>query len=289
MKIEDSQTQRSRRDFLKLMGFSAVSMAMSQTIDVAASEGVIGERFGWLIDITRCVNCGACSRACKESNNLPPVSTEPTDWTFDTWTYIDSAAVPISSGESPVYSVKRQCMHCLEPACASACPVGALHQTSEGAVIYDVDLCMGCRYCMLACPFDVPHFDWQSGLTPMIGKCTLCRDRREQGLAPACVEACPVGTLEFGTRERVLAIAKARIKDNPNRYFDKIYGEHEAGGTSVLYISPVPFEKLGFRTDIINEPLPPLTWNILKNVPIVAAGMALAMSGTTWFTGRQKE
>ncbi len=291
MNPNDAPVQRSRRDFLKMMGLSALTVAMTQAVDKAYAEGVSeeagAEQFGWLIDITRCVDCGSCTRACKEWNNLPPALVEPDGWAFDTWTYIDKVEVPTTVGEGAVYSVKRQCMHCLDPACVSACPVAALHQTPEGAVVYDVSRCIGCRYCMLACPYDVPRFEWREGLTPVIGKCILCADRREQGLNPACVDACPTGTLEFGTRERLLAVAKARIKADPDRYVNHIYGEHEVGGSAVLYLSPVPFEELGFRTDLPADPLPELTWNIMTRIPAVAVGMAVAMGGTAFITHRR--
>ncbi len=293
MNPNDAPVQRSRRDFLKMMGLSALTVAMTQAVDTAYAEGVSpedeGERVGWLIDLTRCVDCGSCSRACKEENNLPPSPSEPREWTFDTWTYINNAEVPTSVGESAVYSVKRQCMHCLDPACVSACPVAAMNQLADGSVVYDVSRCIGCRYCMLACPYDVPRFEWDEGLTPVVGKCILCTDRREQGLNPACVDACPTGTLDFGTRERMLAVAKARIKADPDRYVPHIYGEHEVGGSAVLYLSPVPFEELGFRTDLPTDPLPELTWNIMTRIPAVAMGMAVAMSGTAFITHRRGE
>ena len=291
MTSKDLPSLRSRRDFLKMMGLSALALAMSQAVDTALAEGTLDkanpDQIGWLIDLTRCVDCGACSWACKEWNQLPSTAAEPREWTFDTWTFIENVEVPTALGDQAVCSVKRQCMHCLEPACVSACPVAALHQLADGSVVYDVSLCMGCRYCMLACPFDVPHFEWNEGLTPVIGKCILCTDRRESGLNPACVDACPTGTLEFGTRERMLAVARARIETDPERYVDHIYGEHEVGGTGVLYLSPVPFEQLGFRTDLATDPLPELTWNIMTRIPAVAVGVVVAMSGMAIITHRR--
>ncbi len=291
MTVNNVSKLHSRRIFLKTMGLSALALSMGQAIEAAAAEESPNEtdveQFGWLIDLTRCADCGACMQACKEENNLPPTVSAPPELTFNTWTFVETIEVPTTLGKGAVYSVKRQCMHCLEPACASACPVAALHQTPEGAVVYDVSLCMGCRYCMLACPFDIPHFEWNEGLTPVIGKCLLCPNRRVDGLKPACVDICPTGTLEFGSRERMLAIARARLEANPDRYVNHIYGEHEVGGTGVLYLSGIPFEKLGFRTDLTTEPLPELTWNIMTRIPAVAVGMTVGMSGIAAITHRR--
>ena len=165
--------------------------------------------------------------------------------------------------------VMQRCLHCLEPACVSACPTTALQRQSDGPVSYEVDQCIGCRYCMLACPWDVPTADWNTR-APKISKCTHCADRAVQPPAvafngqplsdaaakqfantmaiPACVKACPADALRYGTRDEMLALAHKRIADRPDRYVNHIYGEKELGGTSVLYLSRVPFEKLGFPT-----------------------------------------
>jgi Fe-S-cluster-containing dehydrogenase component len=149
-------------------------------------------------------------------------------------------------------------MHCVHPACASVCMMQALHKGAHGVVEYDVTKCIGCRNCQIACPFNVPKFEFDKA-TPKIVKCELCRHRVQAGLAttdgfsrypagqgPACCEVCPRGAVIYGTREELLLEAKRRIQENPTRYFEsRVYGETEGGGTQVLYLSHVPFEKLG--------------------------------------------
>ena len=164
--------------------------------------------------------------------------------------------------------VKRQCMHCETPACAAACLTKALHKTDEGPVVWRASKCLGCRYCMMACPFDVPKFEYNSAV-PRILKCRMCLERLRDGEVPACVENCPAEALTFGKRGELLEIARQRIYQNPGDYVSHIYGEHEAGGTNWLYISPVPFDQLGFRTDLDTTAYPEFTRDFLTSVPIV--------------------
>jgi Fe-S-cluster-containing dehydrogenase component len=151
--------------------------------------------------------------------------------------------------------IRQMCMHCDTPTCASVCPVGAVVKTSAGPVLYNEDKCMGCRYCMQACPFGVPRYQWDSAL-PRVRKCTLCNDRVAAGLATACATVCPTGATKFGDRDELIEEATARIRANPDKYVNHIYGVDEVGGTSVLLISDVPFESLGYRTNLSKEPLP---------------------------------
>jgi len=167
-------------------------------------------------------------------------------------------------------------MHCLEPACASACFVAALRKSEAGPVVYDADRCIGCRYCMMACPFGVPTFDWESALG-RIQKCDLCADRTSNGGATACAEACPSGTVTFGHRGELIAEAWRRI-DSDDAYVRHVYGEHEVGGTSVLYISDVPFEALGFATTLPDVPLPEYTWKVTRLIPPVAATIVASIA-----------
>jgi Fe-S-cluster-containing dehydrogenase component len=258
----------NRRDLLKTLG--AAGGAALAGRPAAAQEAVpyAGDTVGVLVDTTKCMGCRMCEVACAQANGLPEPetdvdlstlrSTSPTQW---------SVVNRMETERGPV-NVKRQCMHCLQPACASACLTNAMHRTGEGAVIWRAGKCMGCRFCMVSCPFDVPKFEYDSA-NPKIQKCVLCWDRLEDGKQPACVENCPFGCLEFGRRSELLDIARARIYSEPDKYVHHIYGEHEAGGAAFLYLSSVPFEQLGLRTDIGTTAYPVYTKEFLYAVPLV--------------------
>jgi formate dehydrogenase iron-sulfur subunit len=232
-----------------------------------------------LIDLTLCVGCNACQMACKEANHLPEAEKEEKALSATAYTALD---------EYDGVFVRRMCQHCDDPTCASVCPVGAFTKMPEGPVVYDENKCIGCRYCMQACPFQVPRYEWSSTY-PRIQKCVLCHDRLAQGLPTACSEACPSGATAFGERDEMLKIAGERLAAEPDKYVQKIYGQKEVGGTSVFYISAVPFENLGFRTSLQNTPLPQLTWNALSKIPgIVTVGGTL-LFGIWWITNRREE
>jgi len=178
-------------------------------------------------------------------------------------------------------------MHCLHPACVSVCTVGALSKTEEGPVVYDTSKCIGCRYCQYACPFGVPKFEWENPLG-LIGKCTFCADRLADGLIPACAEACPAGALTFGTRKQMLQEARKRIEQNPDRYIDHIYGETEGGGTSILFLSDIPFEELGFPT-LGSAPVTHASVMVANATPVTFATAAAVFSGIYWLTKRRNE
>ena len=260
----------NRRNFFKVLGVTGATLAIgNETVaKPSATEDEIKEFKAILYDSTRCVGCQTCEFSCAEAHNLP----EPTGYpeagkirkTDETCRTVVNA-YETSQGE--VY-VKRQCMHCNQPACASACLTQAMHKTIEGPVIWREDKCMGCRYCMVSCPFDVPKFEYHSA-NPKITKCNMCFERQEEGKLPACVENCPGEALTFGTRRELISEARKRIAENPDTYYDHIYGETEAGGTSFLYLSPVPFEELGFNTKIQNSSYPALTKGFLYSVPTV--------------------
>jgi formate dehydrogenase iron-sulfur subunit len=230
-----------------------------------------------LIDLTLCVGCNACQTACKTSNNLPG-DAEPT---------LSPTAYTALQEFDGVY-VRRMCQHCDDPACASVCPVGALTKTALGPVTYEADKCIGCRYCLQACPFQVPRYEWSS-THPRVQKCVFCSERLKQGRSTACAEACPTGATKFGDRDELLKEAHERIKAEPAKYVHKVYGEHEVGGTSVLYLSAVPFEKLGFNTKLQTTPLPQLTWNALSKVPGVVSVGGVILYGIWWITNRREE
>jgi formate dehydrogenase iron-sulfur subunit len=183
---------------------------------------------------------------------------------------------------------RRLCMHCHEPTCVSVCPVGAMQKTEAGPVYYDSKLCIGCRYCIMACPFGVPKYQWDSAL-PIVGKCILCAPRVAEGKATACATVCPTGATLFGEREALVAEAKARLGAEPTRYFDQVYGQHEAGGTSVLMIAGVPLSQLGLPGNLPQESLPLLTWRVLSKLPDIVTVAAVLLFGIHWITKRRAD
>jgi formate dehydrogenase iron-sulfur subunit len=233
---------------------------------------------GLLIDITRCIGCGACSEACKTANELPAEIED--GLTADTWTVV--------SERGSENFVRDLCRHCVEPSCVSVCPVGALVKREDGPVLYNKDICLGCRYCMIGCPFRIPKFEWHSA-TPRIRKCVLCAPRLDRGLPPACAEACPTEATVFGDRDTLVAVARARLAANPERYHPHIYGLTEVGGTSVLFLSPVPFEELDFDTAVASFPLPDLTWRLLMHIPNVVLLGAGFLGASYWLFRRREE
>lgn len=277
----------NRRDALKTMGAMAASVVLADSVE-AVTEG--DEEFvGVLVDTTRCAGCRSCEYACAEANSLP----EPDDddavldherrQTPSQWSVVNR--YDTDAGE---VFVKKQCMHCCQPACASACLTKAMLKTRRGPVVWREEKCMGCRFCMLSCPFDIPKFEYDSPV-PKIQKCRLCWERLEEGEAPACVEECPEEALVFGTRREILEEARRRIYEEPEKYVHYIYGEHEAGGTAWLYLSAVPFEQLGFRTDLGSEPYPEFTKEFLYGVPVVLALWPAFLLGVSNATRRKND
>jgi Fe-S-cluster-containing dehydrogenase component len=272
----DNKRKISRREFLGAAAAIGGYTLIGSSTAFAYKEFGPPERYGMLVDITACVGCRSCEKACNEENKLPPPKKPFDDSSvFDekrrpnagAYTVVNRYKNPNDEGR-PIYR-KIQCNHCNEPSCATACPIHAYAKTKEGAVLYNEDLCFGCRYCMTACPFYVPAYDYWSTLEPKIVKCTFCHHRIKEGRITACAEACPAGALTFGKRDELLKLAKAKIVKNPDRYIDHIYGEHEVGGTSWMYISGVPFEQLGFPTNIPDKPLLEETKGFLSAVPVV--------------------
>ena len=245
-----------------------------------------------LIDITRCIGCRACQMACKQWWRLPgqetsfsATVTNPPKTTAYTYMNVEYHEVEDSQGKLTWNFVHKRCFHCVEPTCASVCPVAAMRKDPNGPVTWDEARCIGCRYCAQACPFRIPKYQYDNGW-PEVGKCWFCWDRIAEGLQPACAKACPPKAIEFGEREAVLAEAHRRINDNPGKYVDYVYGEKEAGGTSLFYISPVPFEKLGFNMEVPHEYLPELTWEFLTKIPIEALAIIASMSAIWYIRGR---
>jgi formate dehydrogenase iron-sulfur subunit len=227
----------------------------------------------YLFDATRCIDCRACMVACSVENKIDMDKTRI--WVAGLGVI---GQYPNLDRATMVY----HCMHCEHPDCMSACPVGAYTKREDGPVIYNPDLCIGCRYCMNACPFGVPHFDYDKGLIDgaFIDKCTFCPQRIDNGLEPACVATCPTDALEYGEREEMLKEAHARIAAHPERYVDHVYGEHENGGTSYLILSHVPFSELGLP-NLPETPVNEVSEKVMEMTIPVALGWGAVLTAVT--------
>lgn len=290
------QTAPNRRDFVKLSTLALTAAATASTASAKDHGPHLDEdRCGVLVDMTVCVGCRRCEWACNEANNNPhgPLHECDDQSVFEQtrrpqarqFTVVNRA---MPQADQPVH-FKIQCNHCEHPACVSACLVGAMQKDPRGPVFYDAAKCIGCRYCMMACPFERLAYEYDSKLTPRVRKCDLCRERTRLGKRPACVEMCPVEALTFGPREELLRIAHARIAAHPDKYVDHVYGETEVGGTSWLYLSSVPFDQLGFPT--LGPKSPARTTETIQHgifagfaAPI---GLATLLASFNYFTGRK--
>ena len=279
----------SRRKFIGWIGAAGLTAAAANGKAHAASNKDFKghpDSMAVLHDLSRCIGCRRCETACNQVNELPAPE-KP----FDDLTVLDQKRRTTSKAytvvnhhgqkpgvKSPLFG-KIQCNHCLEPACASACFVKAFTKTPEGAVVYNADVCVGCRYCMIACPFEIPTYEYDEAFTPRVRKCTMCHPRILEGKLPGCVEACPTEALVFGRRSDLLHVARKRIFDFPDKYEDHIYGEHEMGGTNWLYLSPVAFSQVGMREDLGTTPAAKLTSGALGAVPIVVGLWPVLLTG----------
>jgi formate dehydrogenase iron-sulfur subunit len=291
-----------RRQFLcgagaaGMAGMAGMAFAQPASASMDAAEG-----YGVLVDTTECIGCRKCEYACAKSNKLSDMPLEsfedksvfdgPRRMTANAYTVVnrhDDAAHP----ERPTF-VKAQCMHCLKPACASACLVGALRPQPSGAVTYDPWKCMGCRYCMVACPFQVPAYEYDHPLTPKVSKCSFCFERvSEGGKAPACVDICPPMCLTFAKRSELVSLARTKIEAHPEKYLDHVYGEHELGGTSWLYLTSRPVTELGLM-EFGEKPIPeytePLQHGIFKYGVPPALLFGLLAVATNMFDHKEGE
>ena len=241
-------SKQNRREFLKTMtaigaSTGALSTITPQNLKAAPTNIISEDRMGVLVDTTVCIGCRKCEWACKGAHDIDAGSFEDYnhDEVFETNRRPDfenrTVVNKYIEEDDKSRTVKLQCMHCDHPACVSACIVGAISKVENGSVIWDTDLCIGCRYCMVACPFQIPTFEYHKALDPQIVKCDFCIDRTNDGKLPACVEICPVEALTYGTREELIIEAKKRISNNPDKYYNHVYGEYEVGGTSWLYLA----------------------------------------------------
>lgn len=293
--------KQNRRDFLKtstLLG--TVIAGLSTGKSEAKPKDILSEdRMGVLVDTTVCIGCRNCEWACKTAHGLP---SQPIDKYSDRSVFKEmrrpneKALTVVNEYSNPKNAslptdVKVQCMHCDHPACVSACIVGAMSKQENGSVIWDTDKCIGCRYCMVACPFQVPSFQYDEALNPKIMKCDFCFERTKKGKLPACVEICPVETLTYGPRSELIRIAREKIKRDPDRYINHIYGEYEAGGTSWMYLANQDFAKLAFPNPG-DKPMPGTSESIQHGIFayfVPPVSLYAILGGIMWITKKRSE
>lgn len=256
----------NRRGFFSALGATGLALAIGKKTAASPQVSSNVEFFGILYDSTRCVGCRTCEYECAAAHGLPEPASE-VEAVRTTNETCNTVVNTFQSSKGEVY-VKRQCMHCNEPACCAACLTQAMHKNETGPVTWNGDKCMGCRYCMVSCPFDGPKFEYHNA-NPKIQKCDMCFERQKAGDKPICVTNCPNEALMFGTRRELIKEARKRIVGNPDLYTDYIYGEREAGGTSWLYLSSVPFEEIGMNTKLQQSSYPALTKGFLYSVPSI--------------------
>jgi formate dehydrogenase iron-sulfur subunit len=267
-----------RRNFFKLAGVAGLTVAGKSAL---AQENPIQKEFvGVLVDTTRCIGCRSCEAACAQAHDLPVPDVKNDGALANVRTTSETQWMVVNRYETEKGEVfvKKQCMHCWQPGCTAACLTNAMYKTEEGPVIWRSKKCMGCRFCMISCPFDIPKFEYHS-TNPKIQKCNMCWDRLQKGKKPACVEACPTDALMFGGKRELMEIARVRVYRHPQHYVHKIYGENEVGGTGWLYLSAVPFDQIGFRMDLGTTPYPEFTTDFLYAVPVVLFGLPAFLMG----------
>ncbi len=292
---------KSRRDFLKKSALIGAGITgLSATTAKAGPKNILSDdRMGVLVDTTVCVGCRNCEWACKQAHGLPAGDLESYEnrEILKTKRRPDETALTVVNEFSPgknsnmPLDVKVQCMHCDHPACVSACIVGAFSKHENGAVTWDTDMCIGCRYCMVACPWQVPSFQFDKALNPLIMKCDFCFERTKEGKLPACVEICPVEALTYGPRTELVRVARERIKRNPDRYVDHILGEYEVGGTSWMYLANKDFSDLNFPK-LGEKPAPGVSESIQHGIFayfVPPVSLYALLGGIMWISKRRKE
>lgn len=266
-----------RRDLLKIAAGGGLLLATGLPAHAREPKKLAPEAVGMLYDATACIGCKVCQNACKQFNDMPAEHTaaekiwdDPVDLSAKTLNIIKAYANGTGlskDAETDGYSfVKRHCMHCIDPSCVSACPVSALKKNPDnGVVSYSKEACIGCRYCQVACPYNIPKFEYDKPV-PQIRKCQFCDHRFKEGKYSACCEFCPTGASIFGKVSDLLEEAKRRLALKPGDYYNYpvghvkagqksykqaakyqnyVYGEKEGGGTQVLMLAGVPFTRLG--------------------------------------------
>jgi len=294
--------KQSRRSFFKSAGLLTATIAGVSTKTAKASpENILSEdRTGVLVDTTVCIGCRNCEWACKKAHDLPAgdLDSYADKSVFKQMRRPDKSALTVVNQyekekeiNSPI-NVKVQCMHCDHPACVSACIVGAFSKQENGSVVWDTSKCIGCRYCMVACPFQVPSFEYNKALDPEIRKCDFCFERTAKGLLPACVDICPVEALTYGPRSELIKIAREKIKKYPEKYIDYIYGENEVGGTAWLYLAGQDLAKSKALPNLGTKPAPGVSESIQHGIFayfVPPASLYALLAGIMWLNKKKKD
>lgn len=301
----------NRRKFLTLLGTAGAASTLVDTKTAEAAPHTFPyyeNSYGVLHDTTRCIGCRRCEAACQQVNHLPmpdkpftdlAVTNERRRVTAYQWTVVNKYMV---NGQ-PFFR-KLQCFHCNDPACAAACFAKCFSKLPDGAVVYNGDHCVGCRYCMVACPFNVPGFQYDLAWDPLVQKCTFCEPLLKEGKLPGCVQACPMDALTFGRRSDLIKIAHARIAENPGKYVDYVYGEIDAGGTAWMVLAPAAgagtgpadeppitgteMTQMGLDPHLGNQPMAEYTYGALGAVPMIVAFWPVLFGGAYAITKRRE-
>jgi formate dehydrogenase iron-sulfur subunit len=301
--------KQNRRNFFKTAGLLTASIAgVSTKLTKAAPDNILSEdRMGVLVDTTVCIGCRNCEWACKKAHNLTAgeLGSYEDKSVFKEMRRPDKSALTVVNQYEPDYrqaskqkkinspiNVKVQCMHCDHPACVSACIVGAFSKKENGSVVWNTDKCIGCRYCMVACPFQIPSFEYDKALDPEIRKCDFCFERTKEGLLPACVEICPVEALTYGPRSELIKIAREKIQKYPERYIEHIYGENEVGGTSWLYLAGQDLAKTKALPNLEAKTAPGVSESIQHGIFayfVPPASLYALLAGIMWLNKKKKE
>lgn len=287
----------SRRGFLRGAAFGTLLLS-GKNAKAGGAEHFAGypNSFGLLHDTTLCVGCRSCEKGCADVNDLP-IPEVPFDdkSVFEKKRGVSDTAFTVvnryvSQDDSNIsYFRKHQCMHCQEPSCASVCFVKAFRKSPEGAVVYDPDVCVGCRYCMMACPYYATGYEYDDALTPRVRRCTMCYPRIKEGKNPGCADACPTGAILFGRRKDIIKVARERFRKSPDNYIDHIFGEYEFGGTNWLTLAGpgMTFGGLGLPDNAGSTPLPELSSSFLSVVPLIVAIYPGLLAGFYAFSKRK--
>ncbi|MBW1806807.1 MAG: 4Fe-4S dicluster domain-containing protein [Deltaproteobacteria bacterium] len=286
----------SRRGFIK--GIAAGTLAAGSAKAAGGYHEFAGypDGYGLLHDTTLCVGCRSCEVACKQVNDLPPPEVPLHDKsifenkrrpTKDDYTVVNRYK-PATEDQPAVFR-KLQCMHCQEPACATVCFVNAFTKTPEGPVLYDPSVCVGCRYCVMACPYYALSYEYDKPFEPRVVRCTMCYPRIKKGLKPGCAAACPMGAIKYGKRKDLIKLARERIRKQPQRYINHVYGEHEFGGTSWLVIGGTSFKELGLFEGVTSKSMPEMGSGFLSVVPLVVTIYPGLLAGFYAFSKRKEK